>query len=106
MTITNLIIYGMATWRVARLFVSEEGPFHIFRRIREWAGIEHDTDGNPLIVPLHFFAQLLSCVWCSSMWAGFGWTAFWLISPEISLKFAVPFALSTLALMIERYLRD
>lgn len=99
----NLIVYGLAVWRISSLFVNEDGPAHIFRRIRELAGITHDDQGVFVIIPETFLAGVLSCVWCCSIWVSFFMTAFWLISPEISLKLAVPFAFSGMAIVIEKW---
>lgn len=99
----NLVVYGLAVWRIASLFVREEGPAHIFRKVREAAGIVHDDQGVVAIIPDTFRAQALSCVWCLSIWIGAVWTVFWLMSPEWSLKFAVPFALSAVAVIVDKW---
>lgn len=69
------------------------------------AGIQHDGQGIPYAIPDGFFAELLSCVWCSSIWVAFGMTIFWLLSPEWSLKFATIFALSAGAIVISVLVR-
>lgn len=99
----DFIIYVLAAWRIASLFVNESGPFRIFLELREWSGITHDESGRAVEVPDNFSAQLFSCVWCFSIWVGFFLTIFWLISPDWSLRFSVPFALSGGAVMIEAW---
>ena len=101
LTITELLIYGMAVWRISSLFVREDGPALIFRRIREKAGITHDASGEVAIIPDTLRAGVLSCVWCASIWVSFFLTIFWLASPEWSLKFAVIFAFSSVAILID-----
>jgi hypothetical protein len=61
----NLLALGLATWRVSFFLVKEDGPGLIARRIREWTGIEHDTDGN--VVSYNDYTPL-SCVFCTSIW--------------------------------------
>lgn len=100
-TLTEILIYALAVWRVSSMFVHEDGPAYLFRTIREKTGIRHDGDGTPTIVPETFAAQVFNCVWCFSVWVSFLWTAFWLVSPEWSLKFAVPFAFSAGAILID-----
>lgn len=102
---TTFIIFSFAAWRIANLLVAEDGPFHAFRRLRERVGIIHDQDGVVLQTPDHFFANLLSCVWCSSMWVGFGWFLLWLILPEIAVMCAVPFAFSTGAIIVDKFVK-
>lgn len=101
MPLEHLVIYFIAIWRIANLFVNEAGPWKVFLRIREWAGIKHDDTGFPYMIPDNFTAQLLSCIWCFSIWVSFFVTAVWLVSPEWSLKLCVPFALSGGAICIE-----
>lgn len=100
MTLTLIILFGLATWRVSNLLVNEAGPFDVFTKIRECTGIEH-VDGVPTIVPDKFFAQLLSCNWCSSIWVGAGWLIAWLVMPEATSLFAALFAFSAVAILVE-----
>lgn len=101
MTITNLIIFGLAVWRISSLFVNEKGPANVFIKMRELAGISHDPDGNISMIPDRFFAGVLSCVWCCSIWVSFFLTAIWLFYPEIALRTSIPFAFSAVAIIIE-----
>lgn len=101
MNITNIIIYGLAIWRISSLLVNESGPAMIFLRIREWVGITHDDSGGRVIVPETFLAQSLDCVWCCSIWVAFFFTLFWSFSPVLSLKVAVIFCLSAVAIVID-----
>lgn len=103
MEISHLIIYGLATWRISSIIVREDGPFHMFLRVRKMAGIIHDIDGNPIQSPDGFFSELLFCVWCSSVWVGLFLTVFWFFTPEWSLIFSVPFAFSGMAILIDKY---
>lgn len=95
------IILALATWRVSSLLVNEAGPWSIFVKIREAAGIKHDTDGKVWLVPERFLAQILSCVWCASLWAGAGWTVLWWWSPFAARWIGMPFALSAAAILME-----
>lgn len=101
MPLEHLAIYFIAIWRVSNLFVNEAGPFNVFLRLRKWAGIIHDDAGLAFMIPDKFMAQLLSCIWCFSIWVSFFVTVLWLLSPEWSLKLCVPFALSGGACLIE-----
>ena len=101
MNIEYLIVYCLAVWRISHLFVNESGPWFMFLRLREWAGIRHDDSRRPTEITDTFFAQLFSCVWCFSIWVAFFITSFWLLSPDWSLRFSVPFALSGGSVLIE-----
>lgn len=104
MTFTELLIYGAATWRIASLLVRERGPFDVFVRIREKVGILHDDEKEPVGYPETFFGELLSCVWCSSIWVALLWGFVILILPLWSLKIAMIFAFSTIAIVIDKFL--
>ena len=79
--------------------MDEPGPFRIFIRIRELTGITHDVDGNAEMIPDGFFSEVLSCVWCCSIWAGIFWTASYLLC-GYTLYLALPFALSAVAIKL------
>lgn len=100
----NLIIFGLATWRVASLLVREDGPMYLFQYIRKMAGIQHDGDGVPYMIPSNFFAQVLSCVWCASLWVGAWFYGMWFLFPESTTIIATALALSTMAIIIDRHL--
>lgn len=103
-----VIILALATWRMASMFASgkEEGPWHIFSRLRAKVGIERELDLSTGLekenVPPKFFAELLSCVWCASVWCAFFWTVLYLAFPAVTPWLGLTFALSALAILIDR----
>ena len=97
MSLTNVIIYGMAVWRMASMLVNETGPWNMFLKLRYWAGIEHEG-----MIPDNFFGGVLSCVWCTSIWIAFFFTVFLLLSPKWSLVLAVSLSFSTVAIIIDK----
>lgn len=99
-TLTELLIFSLATWRVSSLFVSEAGPFRLFVRVREWAGITHDDNDEVVMIPDTLRAGLLSCVWCFSVWVGTFWALFFLLSP-VAVYAALPFAFSAAAVLVQ-----
>lgn len=104
MDIPSLIVLGLATWRLSSLLVWEDGPFHLFARIRELAGIKHDEDGKPFMIPDRFWATLLSCVWCASVWVATGWFVLWIFLPKLTMLGATVFALSGAAIFFEQHI--
>lgn len=99
-----LVILALATWRLSSMIVREDGPGYVFRGLREMAGITHDESGGVVMIPDGFLPQLLSCVYCSSIWVGFIWMIFWTLAPVIAIRFAALFALSTLAVVFDRHM--
>lgn len=98
----SLTIFGLATWRAASMLVLETGPWRIFIRVREWSGITHDENDEVMMIPDWFFAGILSCVWCCSMWVGAFWMIIWLIVPLLAIKIATVFAFSAVAILVNR----
>jgi hypothetical protein len=101
MSFIFLVILGLATWRVSSLFVNEQGPFNMFVKIRELAGIQHYPEDFSIVqIPDRLFAQILSCVWCMSMYVGIFWTILYFVHPGLALGLSLPFALSAMGILI------
>lgn len=60
MNLPDVLILGAASWRLAFMVVREDGPAHVFARIRQRSTL----------------AGLLDCVFCMSVWAA---VALWLL---------------------------
>jgi heme exporter protein D len=75
----NIFLYlSLAAWRLASLLANEDGPWMIFKRFRQRAE-----------------------QWCHSIWIGVGLTALYLWMGETIFYLALPFALSTVAIIIK-----
>lgn len=85
-----LLILGLANWRIASLFALEDGPFNIFERIRQLPGLQ----------------ELLSCLWCTSVWTGFFLALTARKQFDIRAIMIMPFtlALSAVAIVIQQAL--
>ncbi len=102
MRVIDFIVYGLATWRLASLLVREDGPWGIFRELRELALIQHDEDGEIFLIPHTFFGEMLSCVLCASIWVAFFWVVFWMAWPWMAIRVAIMFGFSTVAILIDQ----
>lgn len=60
----DLLVSGLAVWRLAHMLVEENGPLDIFWRLREHTGVEVGVHGD-LVGPTW---NPLSCVLCTSVW--------------------------------------
>ena len=56
MTFTTLALGVLAVWRLSHLLYAEDGPWHVFARLRRLAGSG-------------FWGQVLDCFYCLSVWA-------------------------------------
>lgn len=100
MDLLTFLIIGFSTWRLSSLLVAEEGPFHLFTKIRIYSGMRYwrkiktmsSENGTPIVqtqvltlketlqeidnlnkfsmLPSNEIAKALSCIYCTSMWVG------------------------------------
>lgn len=104
MDVLTFLIYGLATWRLSSLLVDEAGPGDIFLHLRELAGITHDDEKIPVIIPDTFPAGVLSCLWCASMWVGLFWVIFDMLLPLVAVKCALALALSAVGIGVKKFI--
>lgn len=99
MSVLTIILGALATWRVAHILIYENGPFQIFRRIRIKSGVVYVTDTDEVF---SYKYELFICLWCASVWVGLVTTLLMLLWPQIAPWIFMPFALSTLAILLDR----
>ena len=88
---TTFVIYALATFRLASLLVHENGPAHVFDRIRQRLGVYDEGEQTSI-------QELFSCVWCMSVWVA----AALLVVKRCFFIHRI-LAASTVAIVIERY---
>lgn len=98
----TFVLIALATWRLSSMIVREDGPLLLFFRLREAVGITHDEDRHILTVPDRFWSNLLSCVWCSSIWIAADWMVLWTLLPSVAVPLAAIFAASAIAVAFDR----
>ncbi len=96
----DFLVMALAVWRVSSLLVNEQGPFDMFLRLRKAAGIIHDENKEVAVVPERFWPQLLSCIWCTSMWVAIATSLLYCLFPMITIYLCLPFALSAGAITV------
>lgn len=84
MSALDLLILALACWRLAYMLVREDGPAHIFARLRARTT----------------FGGLLECVFCTSIWTAVLVFAVWLTPARPVVEVL---AISALALMAAKY---
>lgn len=78
----TVLLISIANWRISNMVQYEDGPFDIFIKFRNLIGLTKVEDlplNEQLLYPedefVHdgnFFAKLVECIWCLSIWVGFG----------------------------------
>ena len=95
----NIFFYlSLAAWRLASLIANEDGPWFIFKRFRQRA--EQWCNQYRFCRELGLY-DLITCEWCNSIWIGVGLTILFLWIGESILYLTLPFALSTVAIIIK-----
>lgn len=67
----NILIIGVAVWRLSYLLVEEEGPLGILSKFRTLIGVRYTTNlihSEPY--GTNVIAELFTCVFCLSLWIG------------------------------------
>ena len=84
----DILIIGIAAWRISVFVTSGAGPWDTMLRFRELFGVEHDLDGNIQSSPVGGFGKLITCIWCFSLWAVAVLGAVWYLHPSTVMLFA------------------
>ena len=103
MSLPELVVLALATWRVAALLSYERGPGDIFTNLRRKLGIQPDDDGEPETWPDRWPANAVVCVWCLSVYVGTAWALLAIFCLPLAFWLALPFALSAVASMADKF---
>jgi hypothetical protein len=106
-TLLNLLILSLASFRLTRLLVFDKitefirNPF--FNEITE---LNEDGVTEVYYLPKEkgikkFFGELLSCYWCTGIWASAGIVGLTLLFPDLSFPIIQIFAVAGLASILE-----
>lgn len=108
MNLVALLVIGLATWRFSSLLANdkEEGPFDVLGKFRHFVGVRY-TKLSPDNMKTEAygangFARMILCTWCNSVWIGIIITVAFILLPSVTLMACLPFALSTIAIVIDR----
>ena len=98
MPLNIFFFLSLAAWRLASLIANEDGPWQIFKRLRQTA--EQWCKRYRFCSELGLY-DLFACEWCNSVWIGVGLTLLYLWIGESILYLALPLALSTVVIVIK-----
>ena len=98
MPLNIFFFLSLAAWRLASLIANEEGPWQMFKRLRQRA--EKWCKQYRFCSELGVY-ELFACEWCNSIWIGAWLTLLYLWIGDSVLYVALPLALSTVAIIIK-----
>lgn len=96
--IETLVVLGLGVYRLALLLTEEDGPFMVFTKFREVLGIQH-VNGNPVFWPNNYIAQMLSCIYCTSLTLAIVLWGLSLWQPFV-IQALIPFAAASLVVIL------
>jgi hypothetical protein len=99
MSLFDLIVLALATYRLSSLLVDEEGPWELFERLRALAGMRYDALSRRY--GTNQLSQALTCVWCTSVWVGGALALAYYVLGVTLIWLALPFALSAVACLLD-----
>lgn len=105
MDISNLLLYGLAVWRISSALVNEEGPFKIFWRIRGWTGHMFDADRNLIGHKDGFLPEMFACIWCVSVYVAIAVSIGRYYLGSFTFYVCLCLAFSALAILFEKEVR-
>jgi hypothetical protein len=87
----DLLIRGLAVWRLSRMLVTEDGPYLLLYKLRKKTGIQYTVHGIAFTWPTW---NPLVCVLCTSVWVS-------MVIAVLPGWVSRPLALSGMAALIE-----
>ncbi len=96
----DFTIMALATWRVAFLLVYEGGPFGVIRYVRQWLGIDHGPEGQPIPYEGGGFGGLFACIWCMAFWQAIMVLVVWVYAPYVVVGLALWGAASAIDVLL------
>jgi hypothetical protein len=95
----DLTVAAIATWRITHMLLYENGPFRLFRKLRERFGVVYaDADSSEVV---SFQYEITTCPWCLSVWVAAAVTLLQLLSSKVQWLW-LPFTYSAAAVAINR----
>lgn len=110
MTALQLIVLALAVTRLSLMFVKEDGPMYIFKKLRDKVGIQNISLPNGDIKTFvideehNLFGGLLACVWCTSIWVSAILTILYYLLPTVAIFISMILALSMISILINVYI--
>lgn len=119
----ELLIFGLAVWRLSYMLVEEDGPFEMFNGLRWLVGTRW-VFGQPGTLPtkttwfdLHWFDKphwvqaivktpygIFDCIYCMSVWVAAAFLLLNHFSPQAAIVIELWLAGSALAIIIKEKL--
>jgi hypothetical protein len=98
----DFLILALATFRISSLIADEDGPLGALEWLRSRIGVERDEGGQTY--GTNNFAVGVICLWCNSLWIAITLVILYLWLGQMFIFICWPLALSTVTMVISRYI--
>lgn len=98
MSLTTFVFIVLAAWRLSNLLANEEGPWHIFKKLRRSAAMLEKR--TPFWKKFHLY-EGCNCELCNSIWFGSLLTWLYLAIGDRIVLMVMPLAISTCVILIK-----
>lgn len=95
-----VIIFGLASWRLASLLAREHGPWDVLDRVRYATGVRFDEASRAY--GTNELSKGMLCIWCLSVWLGIAFVLIYLLLGDAMIWLAMPFSVSTIAIALDK----
>ena len=113
MTLAELLVFGLATWRLTSLLMSEDGPYFLFVHLRYKVGLRNGEKIGQQGVYVDYalptwrkeIGKAFLCQWCLSVWVGILWVILGnlgIIWDRVGFLVALPLAFSAIAILYQK----
>ena len=99
---TDIIILGLAVWRLSSLISRESGPYNIFALLRFRAGVVYNKMSEE--IPSSELSKGILCLWCVSVWISIPLGILYFFLPMFTIFACIPFAISALAILVDGHI--
>lgn len=93
MSVVEVLVGGLVTWRLTLMLVKETGPLNVFSRLRAYLAQKQKRMGGMF--------DMISCMACASVWVG-SVTSLWPAQGFFSWIWYT-LAFSAITILIERF---
>jgi hypothetical protein len=97
--IVDVIVLGLAIWRLSSLISRESGPYNIFALLRFRTGVVYNKMSEE--IPSSELSRGILCLWCVSIWISIPLCALYFFFPVWAIFMCLPFAVSAVAILAD-----
>jgi len=100
----DIIALGLAVWRLSSLISRESGPYNIFALLRFRMGVVYNKMSEE--IPSSELSRGILCLWCVSIWISIPLGVLYFFFPIWTVLACAPFAISAIAIVVDKHVGE